>query len=217
MTGLLISSLVPAESGLKTASSEEVISANNQFGCELYSRYVWDEDNLLFSPHSIFSIMAMVYEGARGRTKEEMQNVFHFSDDDLARRIFFREVYERIRNKNKPYQLNSANALWAQKDHLFLKSYSCIAEKYYGAKLTNLDFSGMTGARDLSISAVLHKAFIEVNEEGTEAAAATAAAMKYLTAIQIPEEIKVFNADRPFIFIIQEKENGNILFFRQGQ
>jgi serpin B len=73
------------------------------------------------------------------------------------------------------------------------------------------DFSGMTGKKDLNIDEVIHKAFVEVNEEGTEAAAATAVEMK-AGAAPGPSRIKVFKADHPFIFLIQEKETGNILF-----
>jgi serpin B len=75
------------------------------------------------------------------------------------------------------------------------------------------DFSGMTGGKDLMISKVIHQAFVEVNEEGTEAAAATAVIMELTSAGGGGEpKIPVFNADHPFIFVIQEKETGNILF-----
>jgi len=70
------------------------------------------------------------------------------------------------------------------------------------------DFSGMTGDKKLFISQVIHQAFVEVNEEGTEAAAATALTMVE-SAVTKPT---LFKADHPFIFIIQQKETGNILF-----
>jgi len=73
------------------------------------------------------------------------------------------------------------------------------------------DFSLMTGKKDLFISDVVHQAFVEVNEEGTEAAAATAVTMK-LTAVMPEQPIPVFRADRPFIFIIQRNAGGDILF-----
>ncbi len=76
---------------------------------------------------------------------------------------------------------------------------------------TDADFSGMTGKKDLFISEVIHQAFVEVNEEGTEAAAATAVVMK-TTAVSRPPPIKVFRADHPFIFLIQQRQTGNILF-----
>ncbi|MGO9916444.1 MAG: serpin family protein [Isosphaeraceae bacterium] len=72
------------------------------------------------------------------------------------------------------------------------------------------DFSGMTGRRDVAISAVVHKAFVEVEETGTEAAAATGVVMKRATAIAQPT--KVFRADRPFLFLIRDNRSGSILF-----
>jgi serpin B len=71
------------------------------------------------------------------------------------------------------------------------------------------DFSGMTGSPDLFISAVIHKAFVDVNEEGTEAAAATAVVM---TLRGMPAPPVVFRADHPFLFLIQHKPSGSILF-----
>ncbi len=73
----------------------------------------------------------------------------------------------------------------------------------------NADFSGMNGNLDLFISQVIHQAYIKVDEKGTEAAAATAVVM-CLANSAMPSNI--FRADHPFIFIIQERETGNILF-----
>ncbi len=77
------------------------------------------------------------------------------------------------------------------------------------AFLPSADFSGMTGQKDLFISAVIHKAFVDVNEEGTEAAAATAVIMARSASIQ---HIPVFRADHPFIFMIRDNASGSILF-----
>ncbi|MDD1658176.1 MAG: serpin family protein [Methanomicrobiales archaeon] len=73
------------------------------------------------------------------------------------------------------------------------------------------DFSGMDGTKDLYIGDVIHQAFVEVNEEGTEAAAATAVVMK-ATGIRDEPPIPVFRADHPFLFLIQDNDTGNILF-----
>jgi len=73
------------------------------------------------------------------------------------------------------------------------------------------NFSGMDGQRDLYISDVLHKAFVDVNETGTEAAAATAVTMKAL-GVYHPRPPVVFRADHPFLFMIQENSTGSILF-----
>uniref|UniRef100_A0A669BAM7 Serpin B6 n=1 Tax=Oreochromis niloticus TaxID=8128 RepID=A0A669BAM7_ORENI len=70
------------------------------------------------------------------------------------------------------------------------------------------DFSGMSPANELIVSKVVHKAFVDVNEEGTEAAAATGVAME-VRSITIPVE---FVADHPFIFFIRHKPTKSILF-----
>jgi len=71
------------------------------------------------------------------------------------------------------------------------------------------DFSGMTGRKELFIAAVVHKAFVEVNEEGTEAAAATAVVMEKGAVGQRPP---VFRADHPFLFLIRDLRSNSILF-----
>ncbi|XP_029384872.1 leukocyte elastase inhibitor-like isoform X3 [Echeneis naucrates] len=70
------------------------------------------------------------------------------------------------------------------------------------------DFSGMSPANDLVLSKVVHKAFVEVNEEGTEAAAATAAIMMLRCAL-LPAS---FIADHPFLFFIRHNPSMNVLF-----
>lgn len=73
----------------------------------------------------------------------------------------------------------------------------------------NADFSGMTGKKDLYISNVVHKSFVEVNEEGTEAAAATGVVMRK-TSVNLDK--KEFKADHPFIFFIKDNQHDTILF-----
>jgi serpin B len=72
------------------------------------------------------------------------------------------------------------------------------------------DFSAMTSQRKLYISKVLHKARIEVNEEGSEAAAATSVGMVEMARQRDVNE--VFRADRPFLFMIIHNSTGAILF-----
>jgi len=68
------------------------------------------------------------------------------------------------------------------------------------------DFSGINGRRDLFISLVIHQAQADVNEEGTEAAAATAVGMK------MGAPPTAFVADHPFLFLIRDQQTGSILF-----
>jgi serpin B len=73
------------------------------------------------------------------------------------------------------------------------------------------NFSGIIESLDLFISKVVHKAFIDVNEEGTEAAAATAVIVE-LTAVNGGGSRIVFDADHPFLYLIKHKETGTVLF-----
>ena len=79
------------------------------------------------------------------------------------------------------------------------------------------DFTGMCASTDprlkLYITKVIHKAFVEVNEKGTEAAAATAVMMAVATSVRMTTPFTpTFKADRPFLFIIRDKNTGSILF-----
>jgi serpin B len=71
------------------------------------------------------------------------------------------------------------------------------------------DFSAMNGNRDLFVSEAIHQAFVDVNEEGTEAAAATGVIVGITS---VPLEPEVFRADRPFVFLIRDNRSGGILF-----
>ncbi len=375
--------MAPDNSGIM-----KTVEANNRFALDFYKRYSPSETNIFFSPYSISAALAMTYEGAGGKTAEEMAKVFYFPLDEQSRRQGYMALFREINRKDKKYKLSTANALWAQKYYSFLREYFDVVGQYYGGSVKNMDFktlaeesrkeinrwveketndkikdiipsgvinaltkliltnavyfrgewikqfdakktleqdfmvsggktvkvpimertgdeavfpysedimaqvlempysgddlsmlvllpkdgdmkrmenalslkklqewqnalkkqrvevffpkfkletkysmsgdlaamgmpsafsgsadfSGMTGRRDLCISDVIHKAYVEVNEEGTEAAAATAVIMK-LTAMPSPSiPVPVFRADRPFIFIIRQKATGNILF-----
>ena len=80
-------------------------------------------------------------------------------------------------------------------------------------EMDRADFSGMDGKSHwLYISAVLHKAYVDVNEKGTEAAAATAVVMVGRAAAPPMEPPRVFRADHPFLFLIRDSTTGSILF-----
>jgi serpin B len=378
-----------------TGSTKAVADANNRFAFDLYSQLEKDKEytgsNIFFSPFSLSSALAITYEGAKGKTADEIRSVFYFPANDTTRHEGFAGLNAGINSGDPSYSLRTANALWAETTYPFLPEYVSTAERSYGAKITNLDFighpedsritintwvedktedrikdlipsgvinlmtrlvitnaiyfkgdwakqfdknktadadfrtapgktvkipmmqrtdedavylyaenndlqmlsmpyehttgkelsmvvllpradnltiteaslsadtlsalkqsatsrrvmvyfpkytlktryslpgtlgamgmptaftgnadfSGMDGTKNLLISDVIHQAFVDVNEEGTEAAAATAAVIKMMAAPGNPEPVPVFRADHPFIFLIQDDETGSILF-----
>ena len=123
---------------------QTVVNANNQFAFDLYSELNKNEQsNIFYSPYSISAALAMTYEGAKGKTADEMKSVFHFPENDILRPNFAK-IYNDINKKDKAYQLSTGNALWAQQDYPFLQNYLTTVEKYYGGKAANLDFVGET-------------------------------------------------------------------------
>ena len=108
-----------------------------------------------------------------------------------------------------------------QRVEIFLPRFKLEYQTELKAALTRLgmpdafspssDFSGMDGTHGLYISGVFHKAWVEVNEAGTEAAAATGVVMAMRAARPIAHP-PVFRADHPFVFFIREVPSGSILF-----
>ena len=120
--------------------SREIIEANNRFAINLYSQYKSEDGNIFFSPFSISTAMAMVYEGAEGKTAKEIKSVFGFPKYDNSRRNQYSNLLSDINKKDNEYALKTANALWAQQDFQFLDEYITTVEEYYEGKTTNLNF-----------------------------------------------------------------------------
>jgi serpin B len=74
------------------------------------------------------------------------------------------------------------------------------------------DFSGIDGTRDLFVSAVVHEGFVDVSEEGTEAAAATGVVIGVRSALPPQEEPLEVRADRPFAWAVVHQGTGAVLF-----
>jgi serine protease inhibitor len=368
-----------------TNGLSELVQGNNTFAFDLHSRINAGKENLIYSPYSISTCLAMTYAGARGQTELQMARTLHFTTNQAQLHAAFATLQKQLNEaeKQQGIQLNVANALWGQKGHPFLPAFLQIAQQNYDARVNQVDFgtesesarkeindwvskktngkieeilpsgslgaltrlvlvnaiyfkgqwatqfdksktapadfavsssqkvkaplmnlkakfkfaekdtfqllempykggelsmvvllpkevdgirklesslnqkelsgwlsqalnrevnvflpkfkitaefeldktlaamgmvdafsskadfSGMDGARDLFISSVVHKAYVEVNEEGTEAAAATATTMR-ATSIQLPPP--TFRADHPFLFLIRDVKSGSILF-----
>lgn len=150
----IILSLLPLIFLMSVVSAQELnglTKANNQFAFELYSKYTLDEGNILFSPYSVSLALTMLYEGARGKTQEELKSVLHFTEDDFLRRKFFLSM-NALAGQDKKYKLRITNALWVQKEHRILKEYLNLVERYYAGKADNVDFLDETDSAFITIN-----------------------------------------------------------------
>lgn len=180
---------------------------------EVEMMFMMAKKGMMYAEVDNYQVLAMPYTGERltmniilpkqGVNLEEMVRSLNSDNNMMSKCI------------NPPPQRESIEIFIPRFKFDFNETYNSILHNM-GLKdaFSDLvaDFSGMTDAKPgLKVEAVIQKAFIEVNEEGTEAAAATAVMMGLRCAIPTRPPI-MFKADRPFIFLIRDKKTNIILF-----
>ena len=140
---LLLSGCTQPKPTLETNATEQDVSnlvdANNKFAFDKFNYYQnKGEENLFLSPYSISNAMGMVYEGANGQTKYEIQSVFHYPKNSDQATAY---MYNLLNSNSKEYQLNTANALWIKDDFDIKQNYIETIQDYYGGEITKLDFN----------------------------------------------------------------------------
>jgi len=121
---------------------KEIAEANNEFTVNLYKNLGEDNDNLIFSPYSISSALAVTYAGARGETAREMSDVFWFPENQKSFHPAYKAFTDSIliSGKEKGTELNIANALWVQEDYRLIQDFLDLAKEYYRANAENVSF-----------------------------------------------------------------------------
>jgi len=140
------------------------VDGNNLFAMDYYSKINASEGNIFFSPWSISSALAMTYEGAVGKTSEEMASVMHFQKESATMRDSFLALYDRFNGKDAGYTISTANALWVQKDYALLKDYTDTIDEYYRGKASNVDYNNPEEARKTINSWVSEKTYSKIPE-----------------------------------------------------
>jgi len=129
------------------------------------------------------------------------------------------DFYELEQKLNAEYLKEITDGLSYENLHITMPVFEFTQSMQLGSVLSEMgmqsafddraDFSGITGSRNLYISDVVHKAFVKVDEAGTEAAAATAVVMSLRAMPETPVEI---NIDKSFVFFIMNNDTGSIVF-----
>jgi serpin B len=146
----------PAPSGetVPQTDLEAFVTGNTMFALDLYARLKGHpvvkqaQGNLIFSPYSISTALAMTAGGARGATAEQMAATLHIPGGGNPA-MAFGELQEGLQTDaaESGCQLNIANALWGQKGHVFLDSFLSLTKSGYGANLNEVDFGEPEQAR----------------------------------------------------------------------
>ncbi len=158
--------------------------AVNAFAFDIFREvHEVNEGNLFISPYSIFTALAMTYEGARGETAEEMANVLNVKQDNESFHIYMKNLYEVLNTKNEEYNISTANALWVKENLQLLEAYLNVIREHYGGDATEVDFSNPTE------SAAIINQWVENQTNGLIKDLITADAISPLTALILTNAI----------------------------
>eukprot|EP00071_Canis_lupus_P036629 XP_022270186.1 serpin B6 [Canis lupus familiaris] len=144
----------------------------------------------------------------------ELNMIIMLPDENVSLETVETELtYEKFTEWTRPDMLDEEEVevflpRFKLEEEYDMKAVLCSLGMTDAFEQSKADFSGMSSRGDLYLSKVVHKSFVEVNEEGTEAAAASAAVMMLRCARIVPR----FCADRPFLFFIQHSKSRSVLF-----
>ncbi|MDA8130991.1 MAG: serpin family protein [Elusimicrobia bacterium] len=133
-----------AETGKKQAPQPSPAARANIIAFKLYAAEARKPGNLFFSPYSIYGAFSGVYEGARGRTAEEMSSVFSFPPKTKDLRAGTAELKKALASSLKGAVFTQADSFWAQDGYKFSKDYLKTLRSDYSAQAMNADFKGKT-------------------------------------------------------------------------
>uniref|UniRef100_A0A3Q2PRL5 Serpin B6 n=1 Tax=Fundulus heteroclitus TaxID=8078 RepID=A0A3Q2PRL5_FUNHE len=183
------------------APPSSLAKANTSFSLALLRKLSEDNKtaNIFFSPFSISSALAMVMLGARGNTATQIS--------ELEKNLTYEKFMEWTHpDKMKISGLEVMLPRFKLEEAYDLKEVLSSMGMKDAFDETKCDFSGMSSCKDLFLSEVSHKAFVQVNEEGTEAAACTRPYAQNLCSTPS------FIADHPFLFFIRHNPTMSVLF-----
>lgn len=137
------------------ADVASVVEGNNAFAFNLYAKLRGKKGNLVFSPYSVSTALAMTYAGARGETAAQMEKVLHFTLGQENLHPAMADVVDDLNTRGGEgvYELVVANRLWGQKGYRFLDPFLKLNSTYYGAGLEQVDFARATDAARKTINA----------------------------------------------------------------
>ena len=124
--------------------------AVNTFAFNLFKELsTEDTENIFISPYSIFTALAMTYEGAMDDTADEMASVLAVEQDNASFHEYMKNLYELLNEQNEDYNISTANALWVKENLQLLETYLSVIRDYYGGEATEIDYSNPEEAAEI--------------------------------------------------------------------
>ncbi|MEE4196215.1 MAG: serpin family protein [Bacteroidales bacterium] len=140
-TLILLMLIFQFSGAIKSQNKEIIVDNNNRFAIDLYKELKGSGENLIFSPFSISSAMAMTYAGAENNTAKEFQKTLFFLEDKQLFHQEYSHLFEGITNgKKNDVEFYNANSLWIQKNFNLKEEFLDINKKYYSSALFYTDF-----------------------------------------------------------------------------
>ncbi len=133
----------PHQRAVLSETAHRVADGNNRFALDIYralSSSSGAGENLLVSPFSISTALAMTYAGARGETAAQMESVLHFDQPPESLHPAYGELLRDLKGSRDGYQLNVANRLFGQDSYPFKTEFLDLVADDYAAPLEELDF-----------------------------------------------------------------------------
>lgn len=140
-TLILLLLILQFSSVIKSQNKQIIVDNNNRFAIDLYKELKGSGENLIFSPFSISSAMAMTYAGAENHTAKEFQKTLFFLEDKQLFHQEFSNLFQGIvADKKKMVEFYNANSLWIQQNFKLKEEFLNINKKYYSSALFYTDF-----------------------------------------------------------------------------
>jgi serpin B len=131
------------------AGVETTVQGNTEFALDLYQQLRTRGGNLIFSPYSISTALAMTYAGARGETARQMAQVLYFlpGQEQLHPAFAMLEAHLAKVQQKGNVQLRLANSLWPHMGSALLEGFLALTKQYYGVLITEVDYGETEAAR----------------------------------------------------------------------
>jgi len=139
---LLLLIIIQSTDSLKAQNKQIIVDNNNRFAIDVYKELKEDKSNLIFSPFSISTAMAMTYAGAENKTAKEFQKTLFFLEDKQLFHQEFNHLFDDITSgKKSSVEFYNANSLWIQQNFKLKDEFLNITKKYYSSALYYTNFN----------------------------------------------------------------------------